>query len=132
MMFLRNLGKNMATNYKIIFLPRANENLTDIDNYLCQFYPNTAANFFSKLDSNISHLRANPYIGAKYVHNENYRRLPVGDYLVFYVVDDSRQTVEIHRVLHGSQDIAQQLRESANGQKSKPKRPTPQPARRFF
>ncbi|MDD4169964.1 MAG: type II toxin-antitoxin system RelE/ParE family toxin [Desulfotomaculaceae bacterium] len=32
-----------------------------------------------------------------------YRRMPVDSYLVFYVVLEN--TIEIHRVLHGSRDI---------------------------
>lgn len=99
----------MDTKYKVVFLPAADKNLVDIDNYLNQFYPNTAANFFSKLDKKISHLQTNPYTGAIYICNENYRKLTVGDYLVFYVVDEKKNTVEVHRVLHGSRDTVRHL-----------------------
>jgi hypothetical protein len=33
--------------------------------------------------------------------------LAVGDYLVFYMVNEEEKTVEIHRIFHGSQDVRQ-------------------------
>ena len=93
--------------YEVIFLPAADQNLCDIDEYLSQFYPSTAANFFARLDKQILLLQDMPYIGAVYIPRPKYRRLIVGDYLVFYVVDENSNTVEIRRVLHGSQDVVQ-------------------------
>jgi len=29
----------------------------------------------------------------------------IGDYLLFYIVDEDNKMVEIHRVFHGAQDI---------------------------
>lgn len=97
----------MVMKYDIMFLPRADRNLIDINEYLSRFYPSTAAKFFEELDRKISLLREMPHIGQRYIHNEKYRRLLVYDYLVLYVVDESRQMIEIHRIFHGSQDIRQ-------------------------
>jgi len=33
----------------------------------------------------------------------------VGDYLVFYIVNEGNKTVEIHRIFHGTQNIKQHL-----------------------
>ena len=95
--------------YDIRFLPGADQNLLEIDEYLSQFYPSTAAKFFEKLDKNLLLLKEQPYIGTKYIPNPKYRRLIVDDYLVFYIVDEAPRKVEIYRVLHGSRDIEQHL-----------------------
>ncbi len=95
----------MDMKYEIKFLPAANQNLLDIDNYLSKFYPSTALNFFSELDKKISNLQDMPYIGTVYAPNPKYRRLVIGDYLMFYVVKENTCIVEIHRVLNGSQNI---------------------------
>ena len=109
MKFLGSLEKNMATKYDITYLPGANRNLLEIDEYLSQFYPSTPAKFFSELDKKIQLLKDQPYMCPKYMHNEKYRRLIVGDYLLFYVVNDEDKEIVVHRILHGSQDITKLL-----------------------
>jgi len=49
-----------------------------------------------------------PYLGMVY---EDFHRLIVDDYLVFYQVDEAKQSIFIARVLHGSQDIQNRLAE---------------------
>lgn len=95
--------------FDVTFLPGANQNLVKIDEYLSQFYPSTAVNFFEKLDKKLLLLEEQPYIGAKYIPNPKYRCLSVGDYLAFYIVDEANRKIEIYRVLHSSQDIVQYL-----------------------
>ena len=99
----------MDTKYKVVFLAAADQNLLDIDEYLSRFYQNTAADFFEALDKKILLLQDMPYIGAEFAHDKKYRRLVVGNYVVFYIVDEERHIVEIHRILHGAQDAAQHL-----------------------
>ena len=107
--FSGSLEKNMAMKYNLTYLPGANRNLLEIDEYLSQFYPSTPAKFFSELDEKIELLKEHPYMCPKYIYNEKYRRLVVGDYLLFYTVDDDNNEILIHRILHGSQDITQHL-----------------------
>ena len=45
----------------------------------------------------------------EYEHDTDYRRMVVGDYLVFYMVKEESKTVEIHRILHETQNIKHQL-----------------------
>ena len=91
--------------FKVEFLPGADRNLITIDEYLSKFYPSTPVKFFSELDKKLQLLREQPYMCPKYLHNDKYRRLIVGDYLLFYIVNDEEQEIVIHRILHGSQDI---------------------------
>jgi addiction module RelE/StbE family toxin len=78
--------------YSVIYLPEAKNNLDDIDEYLNQFYPSTAANFFQNLEDKISLLKTMPLMYAEYIHNKKYRRCIVDDYLVFYVVDEEKKS----------------------------------------
>ncbi len=91
------------------FLPGADKNLQDIDDYLSLFYPTTPAKFFEELDKKLLILEENPYIGAVYLPNPKYRRIGVGDYLVFNIVCEDKQIIEIYRVLRGDMDIERHL-----------------------
>jgi len=97
--------------YDVKFLPTADQNLIEIDDYLSQFYPSTAAKFFEKLDKKLLLLKEQPFIGAKYIPNPKYRKLNVGDYLAFYTVDEENRKIEIYRILHGSWDMEQHLKD---------------------
>ena len=99
----------MAMKYNVTFLPEANRNLLDIDEYLSRFYPSTAAKFFTKLDKKLLLLQEQPYIGAKYIPNQKYRRLVVDDYLAFYSIYEEKHEILIHRILHSSMDITRHL-----------------------
>ena len=95
--------------YDVKFLPGADQNLLEIDEYLNKFYPSTAAKFFEKLDKKLLLLKTQPYIGVKYIPHPKYRRLIIGDYLAFYIVDEDNRNIEVYRILHGSQDMEQHL-----------------------
>lgn len=77
--------------------------------YLSKFYPGTATRFFSLLKKRIAQLKTFPYSCPEYEDDPDYRKLIVGDYLVFYMVNEKAKFVEIHRFFHGSRDISQHL-----------------------
>lgn len=91
-------------------LPIAAQDLTDIVEYLAQFYESTALRQYNRIIEKIKDL---PLFPEKYeVYSAGqfrlaYRRIPVDSYLVFYVVLED--TIEIHRILHGSRDIKRRL-----------------------
>lgn len=95
---------------KIVMLPIAAKDLEDIVNYLAQFYESTAVQQYDRIVGKIQELAEFPemcevYPGGQF--HQIYRRMPVDNYLVFYVVRDD--VVEIHRILHGSRDIHRYL-----------------------
>ena len=94
---------------EVIYLPEALSDQANIKKYLSQFYPGTSQRFFSLLKKKIARLRAYPYSCPVYEDDPDYRKLVVGDYLVFYMVVENAKRVEIHRILHGSRDISQHL-----------------------
>ena len=80
-----------------------------IKSYLSQFYPGTSKKFFALLKKKTSRLKTSPYSCPEYEDVPEYRKLVVGEYLVFYIVNEDTKTVDIHRILHGSRDISQHL-----------------------
>ena len=95
--------------YKIKPLKVAQNDLKDIREFLSHFYPNTKRNFLQGLKKQFHLLEDMPLMCEEYHDDPFYRRMVVGDYLVFYHIDDGSGTVEIHRILHGSRDIRQYI-----------------------
>ena len=95
--------------YSIKYLPDTVTDRDEIKEYLSQYYESTVKKFFEQLKEKIGLLKEFPYSCPVYEHDTDYRRLIVGDYLVFYMVNEDDKTVEIHRIFHGSRDIRKQL-----------------------
>ena len=91
--------------YRIRYLPVSRQNLDDILKYLSGFYPGTSSKFVMDLRQCLDTLRTQPLIYSVYADFPVYRHIPVDDYIVFYVVNESNKTVEIHRILHGKQSV---------------------------
>jgi len=91
--------------YKIAYLPEARSDTRQIRRYLDQYYQSTVMNFFDLLKESIGNLKTNPLMYERYERRPDYRRMVVGDYLVFYKVLEDKHRVEIHRILHSSRQI---------------------------
>jgi len=50
-------------------------------------------------------LKDNPYIYPEYSENINYRRMFVGNYIVFYKVNDEEKQIDIYRILRATWDL---------------------------
>lgn len=95
---------------KVVMLPVAAQDLADIVEYLAQFYESTALRQYDRIVEKIKELPRFPEKYEAYSAGQYrlaYRRMPVDSYLVFYVVLED--TIEIHRILHGSRDIKRHL-----------------------
>ena len=95
--------------YKIRFLSETVTDREEIRAYLSQYYESTVTAFFRTLKEKTERLKEFPYVCPVYEGDPGYRRLVVGDYLVFYMVNEGEKTVEIHRILHCSLDIRRHL-----------------------
>lgn len=95
--------------YKIKYLPLAVQDLNDIARYLSGFYPKTASRVLKEMREEIARLGDNPRMCEIYPLDSDYRKMVVDQYLVFYQVNDSTRTVEIHRVLRGLWNLPQYL-----------------------
>jgi len=95
----------MAKKFRIEYLPIAEKDLIDIFEYILSDNPSAATSFLDQVDETISSLEDFPYMGVipkdsrlKYL---GYRILIVESYLVFYVVHETDDLVEIRRIIHG-------------------------------
>ena len=95
----------MSNRFRIEYLPAAEKDLIDIFEYILSDNPSAATNFLDQVDKSILKLEDFPYMGVipkdtrlKYL---GYRILIVENYLVFYVVHEVKELIEIRRLLHG-------------------------------
>lgn len=81
----------------------------EIVTYLAQFYADTARNFKRKLVERVNSLKDMPLSCQIYEDDQFFRRMVLGDYLLFYDVNEERKLVTIHRIFHHTRDIARLL-----------------------
>ncbi|MDR2900718.1 MAG: type II toxin-antitoxin system RelE/ParE family toxin [Treponema sp.] len=91
--------------YTVRFSPFAKEDKETIRNYLSKFYPETPHRFTILLKEQIANLKGNPYIYPEYSENTVYRRMNVGNYIVFYKINDQEKLIDIYRILRASWDL---------------------------
>ena len=96
-------------NCQVVFMKDAERDLGDIEEYLSQFYANTVRNFFTMLQEKVLKLESMPYLYPAYHADPFFRRMVVGDYLVFYSVEKERNLVVVHRIFHAARNISQQI-----------------------
>jgi addiction module RelE/StbE family toxin len=95
--------------YSVRFSPFAKEDKENIKDYLSKFYPETPRRFNVSLKEHIDNLKDNPYIYPEYLENTDYRRMFVGNYIVFYKVNDMEKQIDIYRILRASWDLPKYL-----------------------
>ena len=97
----------MHGKYTLRYLPIAQIDLLEIFDYIAQDSPQRALSFVDKLDNRIGLLERQPKLGRIPRHPKlreyGYRVLIIESYLIFYKVHG--QTIEIHRVVHGSRNL---------------------------
>ena len=91
--------------YPVRFSPFAKEDKADIKAYLSKFYPETPRRFTALLKEQIDYLKDNPYMYPEYPENTNYRHMSVGNYIVFYKVNETEKQIDIYRILRASWDL---------------------------
>ena len=97
--------------YDIVYLPIARQDITEILLYISDHLkvPNAAMELLQAFDESISLLKEFPYAHRVYrpvrPMEEEYRLLPVKNYIVFYVVQEHEKRIEIKRVLYARMDL---------------------------
>ncbi|WP_059053609.1 type II toxin-antitoxin system RelE/ParE family toxin [Paenibacillus senegalimassiliensis] len=93
----------MDKKFKIEYLPIAEDDISNIIQYIMLDNPDAALSMADTFDHHIAILESFPFSGSTpndiRLQALNYRMLVVESYLIFYVVIDD--TVEIRRILHG-------------------------------
>ena len=95
--------------YTVRFSPFAKEDKKEIQTYLSKFYPGTPRRFSTSLKEQIANLKNNPYLYPEYSENTDYHRVSVGNYIVFYKVNDTEKQIDIYRILRASWDLPKHL-----------------------
>lgn len=100
--------------YKVVYLPKAREDLLDIVGYMVNTLhaPKAANDLLDAIEKSIDMLRRFPfscrvYIAKRQLRDE-YRLLVVKNYAIFYVVVED--AIEIRRVLYAKSDLKNKLR----------------------
>ena len=95
--------------YTARFSPFAKEDKEEIKTYLSKFYTETPRRFTALLKEHIIKLKENPYMYPVYPENPDYRRMLVGNYIVFYKVNEAEKKIDIYRILRASWDLPKYL-----------------------
>src|SRR5437870_9318120 len=99
----------MSARHVLRYLPAAQDDLLAILDYIAKDSPVRAEEFVADLEDRIALLERSPVLGRIPRHPRlreyGYRVLIVQSYLVFYMIHGN--TIEIHRVVHGSRNLNQ-------------------------
>jgi plasmid stabilization system protein ParE len=101
--------------YSIVYTRLAKSDIGEIVTYISETpkAPKAALDLISALEKSIKTLEKFPYAHQVYITNKmlenEYRFIPVKNYLVFYTVKEDKKKVVIYRVFYGSMDYASRL-----------------------
>lgn len=95
--------------YRVKYLITAKHDRETIKAYLNQFSVAAAKKLFDRIKHNMELVKKNPYMYESYERRPQFRRMVVGDYLVFYKISEQEKTIEVHHILHGMIDLEQYL-----------------------
>jgi addiction module RelE/StbE family toxin len=89
--------------YEVLIFPSAEADLNEIKEYFKTVLAISADTLIDKFIYAIELLEENPFIHPivrdKHLAEKGYRFIPIDNYLVFYVINNT--TVQIHRFLYG-------------------------------
>ena len=96
--------------YKINVSELAHHDLDRIASYITVNLasPMATTNFLDEVEKCYDHLKHNPYMYAKCqnmrLKKEEYRKIPIKNYLLVYKIIEKNKTVNILRFFYGAQD----------------------------
>ena len=97
--------------YKIAYTPEARDDVDDIYSYIALTLKEqkTASKLVGRLHREIKALSSfpgsNTIVEFEPWHEKGVRRMPVGNYNVYYGVDEEKHIIAILRVLYGGRDV---------------------------
>lgn len=106
-------------SWDIVYTAGARHDLRNIYEYIAYdlLVPETAAGQTQRILKKIRTLEEMPMRFRLYDEepwfSEGLRFFPVDNYLVFYLLDESKNTVNIVRIMYGGRDIRRKLSETA-------------------
>lgn len=101
--------------YKLIISQSFEDDLDNILSYIYHklYNPAAATRLLSKAEEIVSYIVENPFLYPLY-HDERlaekgYHYAVISNYLLFYTVDEAKKTINISRLLYGSQNITNKI-----------------------
>jgi toxin ParE1/3/4 len=101
----------MSDTYKVIYSPEALDDIRKIYSYIAfeLLVPDTALNQVNRIRKEVRSLDFMPMrysvVDWEPWKSMQMHKLPVDNYIVFYLVDSNLYTVTIIRIVYGKQDI---------------------------
>jgi plasmid stabilization system protein ParE len=98
-------------SYRATYSDDAKSDAKEIMAYLAQFYASAARDFKTGPVERVNALKDMPLSCPAYERDPFFRRMVLGDYLLFYNVDESQKLITIHRVFHHAGNIDEPVAE---------------------
>ncbi len=105
-----------SEKYNYVLTQTAEADVDDIFAYIAGNLsnPDAASDFADELEMKVADVCKNPKSGKPvdndYLKRDDVRRILVGNYVVYYIVDEDKRNVVILRVVYGKRDQDQVLR----------------------
>lgn len=101
--------------YSLFITDSANESLDEIIYYMIHKLknPTAAMDFLNKVQKKYEKVRENPemyeYVRDRRLAMKGYRKIPVDNYVIIYLVDDEKKEIEIRDVFYCGEDYKRYL-----------------------
>ncbi len=109
----------MSDSYSVIYSAKAKEDLKDIYSYIAfsLLAPGIAEKQVNRIRKTIYSLNfmplRNPIVDWEPWKSMRLHRAAADNYIIFYIVDEDRLTVEIIRIVYGGRDISNVIDEKS-------------------
>jgi plasmid stabilization system protein ParE len=97
--------------YKVEYLPPAITDILETEAYLNEYSQAAADRFTEAIVQKTAALVEHPRMYPAYEDAPYFRRMILENHLLFYSVDEKRQLIVVHRVLHAKRDISRIMSE---------------------
>lgn len=100
----------MSGQYGVVYSPEALNDLRDLYSYIASqlLAPDAAQNQVSRIRKEIRSLdlmpSRHPLVGWEPWQSMNMRKMPVDNFVIYYMVDDDTFRVTVIRILYGGRD----------------------------
>ncbi|WEV52911.1 type II toxin-antitoxin system RelE/ParE family toxin [Bifidobacterium sp. ESL0704] len=109
-------AKNQSGSYQVAILPVALRDVEQVVTYIAESLENRSAalryadNFYAAFESLAQLPYSRPLYEAPGTLTHEYRRESVGNYEIFYWIEEARRQVTVARVIYARRDLSKQLK----------------------
>jgi len=95
-------------NYKVIFTPNIDEQITAIYDYIAEVLANPTAGdkLLENINKAVKYIERDPFM-YPIARNEVFRKCLIGNYIMFYEIYEKEKVVLLLSMYHGSQNYEQ-------------------------